>query len=68
MNEHTYDRRRQGLPAGGYGEILAFGEDRHNDLLRQAEDSRIAARFAKRPSTKAIIIQVMAQLVGRLAG
>ena len=68
MNEHTYNRRRQGLPAGGYEETLAFAQDRHCDLLREAEDNRVVVRFENRHSTKVVIIQAMAQLVARLAG
>ena len=47
MKRNTYNYRQNGSSATRYGEVEDFGQDRYQDLLREAEQSRLASRAAR---------------------
>ena len=47
MKRNTFNHRQNGSSATGYGEIEDYGQDHYQDLLREAEQSRLASRAAR---------------------
>jgi hypothetical protein len=54
------------VPAIGLEETYAFVFDRHSDMLREADENRVVARFDNGPSTVVVFSQAVAQRVARL--
>jgi hypothetical protein len=49
MKRNTYNYRQGGTPANGTEETYAFALERYHDLLREAEDYRIAQELRPLP-------------------
>ena len=47
MKRNTFNYRQNGSSATGYGEIEDYGQERYQDLLREAEQSRLASRATR---------------------
>jgi hypothetical protein len=47
MKRNTFDYHRDGLPAIGCEEAYAFGQERYDDFLREAEHYRLGQRVAQ---------------------
>ena len=47
MKRNTFNYRQNGSSATGYGAIEDFGQDHYQDLLREAEQSRLERRAAR---------------------
>ena len=47
MKRNTYNYRQNGSSPTGYGEIEDFGQERYQDLLHEAEQSRLASRATR---------------------
>ncbi len=52
MEKSMFNHSRDGLPEMGGGEMEAFGKERYEDLLREAEEYRLEQRALakKQPS------------------
>jgi hypothetical protein len=63
MGSNTYSYRRAGIPTLANEAGYALGQERYRDLLREAEEYRLALR--SQPSTRPVSSRLTLQMVGR---
>ncbi len=68
MKSNMYDYYRAGMPALANEEGYAFGQERYRDLLREAEEYRLALRSEQftRPASSRLTLQMVRQFVAHL--
>jgi len=68
MKSNTYNYRRAGMPTLGNEEIYAFAQERYRELLREAEEYRLASRSLRstRPASGRLTLQTVGQFFARL--
>ena len=68
MKSNTYNYRRAGMPTLGNEEIYAFAQERYRELLREAEEYRLASRSLRpnHPASGRLALQMVGQFFTRL--
>ena len=68
MKSNMYNYRRAGMPTLESEGIYAFAQERYHELLREAEEHRLALRSLRpnRPASGRLTLQMIGQFFTRL--